>query len=65
MRIWIWLFGLIASGSLTGVVVFAILERSNEPSQALGTVIGALGGTCTFACARLWMVERRQEKHEE
>lgn len=48
----IWIFGLLASGAI-GILASLAIRRYGYDG------VGVLAGTCTFACIRLWIGERR------
>jgi hypothetical protein len=53
----IWIFGLLASGLVGGLIGFLI-----DRSGGLGPLVGVLAGLFAFPCIRLWLAERRESK---
>jgi len=52
----IWAFGLFASGAAGSMVGTAFQHGYDD-----GSMTGAFGGLCAFACFRLWMGEHNAE----
>jgi hypothetical protein len=53
-RIWIWIFGMVASGIIGGLVAMATRQDYTTRADILFWY-GVVAGVCAFGCLRLWL----------